>query len=407
MNDLKILDESETVKFLMEALRTNYFEPIYNQIRERPSLKSTIPGLIINPHSIVIYMGKTHIAIEFSGSEVLRNDMPYSHETEVRFFDFSLNDGGLLENIISFNNTCNTGISPPIFGNVFDLVWATNDGYEKLEELRWNYSAQDMMLIMNASMPIIIENKSCSLINSFFFDADEKGLKTRHIKWMNFIPIIYDDTDSRHDTFKINEGLIREIAIENAYTVYPLPEEYKNIHLPKINRFIELWGNEDTTEPQITKFLEENSFILKMAFGATNIYAEKDCIWQSEERKAIRPDFFIESPNRVDIVEFKLPTIKNNSVVGRENRESFCSQLNSYVAQTRTYANYFNDPNNRIWVQEEYGIDVYKPRRILIIGRRTDFNRKEWKEIVADYDNFDVITFDDLVDKVVAQFYHE
>lgn len=144
-----------------------------------------------------------------------------------------------------------------------------------------------------------------------------------------------------------------------------------------------------------------------MAFGATNIYAEKECIWQSEQRKAIRPDFFIESPNRVDIVEFKLPTMKNNSVVGRENRESLCSQLNSYVAQTRTYANYFNDPNNRIWVQEKYGIDVYKPRRILIIGRRTDFNRKEWKEIVADYDNFDVITFDDLVDKVVAQFYHE
>lgn len=85
MNDLKILNESETVKFLMEALRTNYFEPIYNQIRERPSLKSTIPGLIINPDSIVIYMGKTHIAIEFSGSEVLRNDMPYSHETEVSF----------------------------------------------------------------------------------------------------------------------------------------------------------------------------------------------------------------------------------------------------------------------------------------------------------------------------------
>ena len=407
MNKIKPLTVNEVILFLMKVLENNYFKVIFDEIDINPNLENTIAGLIINPDVVTIYMGKEHIAVEFSGSEILRKDFKERYGFEVRFFDCSLNDGTLLENILGFDKSYSNRLSPPILGNVFDLVWATDNGYYKLRELRWNYLAQDMMLIMGSSIPTIVSGNACSLINSFFFDANETGLKTRHIKWMNFIPIIYDDADSRHDTFKINEGLIRKIAIENAYTVYPLPEEYKNIHLPKINRFIELWGNEDTTEPQITKFLEENSFILKMAFGATNIYAEKDCIWQSEKRKAIRPDFFIESPNRVDIVEFKLPTIKNNSVVGRENRESFCSQLNSYVAQTRTYANYFNDPNNRIWVQEKYGIDVYKPRRILIIGRRTDFNRKEWKEIVADYDNFDVITFDDLVDKVVAQFYHE
>jgi len=407
MNKLKPLTINGVILFLMKVLENNYFKVIFDEIYRNPDLENTIPGLIVNPDIVTIYMGKEHIAVEFSGSEVLRKDFKERYGFEVRFFDFSLNDGTLLENILSFEENYSNRLSPPIFGNVFDLVWATDNGYDKLRELRWNYLAQDMMLIMGSCIPTVVSGNACSLINSFFFDANEMGLKTRHIKWMNFIPVIYDDADSRHDTFKINEGLIRKIAIENAYTMYPLPEDYKNIHLPKINRFIELWGNEDTTEPQITKFLEENSFILKMAFGATNIYAEKECIWQSEQRKAIRPDFFIESPNRVDIVEFKLPTMKNNSVVGRENRESLCSQLNSYVAQTRTYANYFNDPNNRIWVQEKYGIDVYKPRRILIIGRRTDFNRKEWKEIVADYDNFDVITFDDLVDKVVAQFYHE
>lgn len=407
MNKLKPLTINGVILFLMKVLENNYFKVIFDEIYRNPDLENTIPGLIVNPDIVTIYMGKEHIAVEFSGSEVLRKDFKERYGFEVRFFDFSLNDGTLLENILSFEENYSNRLSPPIFGNVFDLVWATDNGYDKLRELRWNYLAQDMMLIMGSCIPTVVSGNACSLINSFFFDANEMGLKTRHIKWMNFIPVIYDDADSRHDTFKINEGLIRKIAIENAYTMYPLPEDYKNIHLPKINRFIELWGNEDTTEPQITKFLEENSFILKMAFGATNIYAEKECIWQSEQRKAIRPDFFIESPNRVDIVEFKLPTMKNNSVVGRENRESLCFQLNSYVAQTRTYANYFNDPNNRIWVQEKYGIDVYKPRRILIIGRRTDFNRKEWKEIVADYDNFDVITFDDLVDKVVAQFYHE
>lgn len=407
MDESEVLSNDDTIKSLMKILIDNYFSAIHNKIKEDPSLINTIPGLIINPESIVIYVGKTHIAIEFFGSEVLESYVAECHGYALTFLDLSLNDGNLLENIISFNVNTDDEFFIPIFGDVFDLVWATDNGYEKLRDLRWNYSAQDMMLIMSSSMPIVMEERACSLINAFFFDADEKGLKTRHIKWMNFIPIIYDDSNKGYDTFKIDGNIFKSMALENAYTIYPLPEEYKNIHLPKINRFIELWGNEETSEPQITKFLEENSFILKMAFGATDIYAEKECIWQTQDKKPIRPDFFIKRPHRVDIVEFKLPTMKSSSIVGKENRESFCAQLSSYVSQTRTYANYFDDSQNRSWVKETHGIDIYKPRRILIIGRRINFDREEWREIVADYNDFEIMTFDDLVDGVIAQFYHE
>lgn len=62
-----------------------------------------------------------------------------------------------------------------------------------------------------------------------------------------------------------------------------------------------------------------------------------------------------------DIIEIKLPNIKSNSIVGKNNREYFISELNTYITQTRVYATFFDDPNNRRWFESRYGFKVYKP----------------------------------------------
>jgi len=143
-----------------------------------------------------------------------------------------------------------------------------------------------------------------------------------------------------------------------------------------------------------------------MRFGAEAVHSELTCEWQSEERESIRPDFFVVQPNGYgDIVEFKLPKLGSRSVVGRANRETFSAEINSYVSQTRVYKSYFEDPNNRKWFESKYGFKGYKPKRTLVIGRRWHFSTAELKEIASDYQGLDIITYDDLVDGVVAQFY--
>nr|WP_262501891.1 DUF4263 domain-containing protein [Pseudomonas fragi] len=187
-----------------------------------------------------------------------------------------------------------------------------------------------------------------------------------------------------------------------------MPDEYKYIQLPKINRFIEVWGNSKSTEPDITSHLskEENKFILTMKFGAKDVFSELTCEWQSEDRNSIRPDFFVVQPNGyADIIEFKLPEIDKSFVVGSQNRESFSSWLNSYISQTRVYATYFDDPNNRSWFEKKYGFKVHKPKRWLVVGRRSDFASDVWRDIMSDYRDLEIITFDDLIDGVVVQFY--
>ncbi|SNS71684.1 protein of unknown function [Ekhidna lutea] len=47
----------------------------------------------------------------------------------------------------------------------------------------------------------------------------------------------------------------------------------------------------------------------------------------------------------------------------------------------------------------------YYPKRILVIGRRWNFSVDEWREIANDYRDLEIMTFDDLIDGVVAQFY--
>ena len=143
-----------------------------------------------------------------------------------------------------------------------------------------------------------------------------------------------------------------------------------------------------------------------MGFIGVGVYNEVLCEWQSEERENIKPDFFVLRANGyADIIEFKLPNMKSNSITGRNNREHFSSELNTYIAQTRVYATYFDDPNNRKWFEKKYGFKVYKPKRYLVIGRRNDFEMDEWIEIRADYNNLEIITYDDLVDTVISQFY--
>ena len=143
-----------------------------------------------------------------------------------------------------------------------------------------------------------------------------------------------------------------------------------------------------------------------MSFNSVAVKSEIQCEWQSEKKAAIRPDFFIKRPNGYsDIVEFKLPSLKNNTVVGINNRETFSAELNSYIAQTRVYTQYFNDPNNREWVSKHFDIKVKNPKRTLVIGRRRDFLVDDWKDILDEFNNLEIITCDDLVDGVVAQFY--
>jgi len=409
--DKNTLDYKGISRLLVDKMLEIYWKPLREYLKLNPELITTFPGFLLQPERIIFYFSQTHLAIEYLGPEKIENiSESFDFIAEIR--DFTNSKESFIENIIGFKfDDSSLKMSFELPPYVEDMIMPTNRGFDKLQELGWNFIAQNGMITFNAGNFEIPRNKSARYVNSFFFDCEKNSLKTRHIKWLECIPIKYDDNNSQYDTFDINVSFLSNLVLHDAHYQYPLPNnsDFKSVKLPQINRFIELFGKSNVSEIEITNFLEkdENRFILSMAFFAKNIHPQKKCEWQSEDKISIKPDFFIEQSNGYgNIVEFKLPSIKSKTLVGKSNRETFSAELNSYISQTRVYRTYFDDPNNRQWFKSKYNFEVYNPKRTLVIGRRWDFKNDEWREIISEFRDLDIMTYDDLVDGLFAQFYN-
>lgn len=410
MNEQKIY--GELVSELLTGISEVYWTKMVKYIQSNNIDKREVNCFLLNPESMEIYLGQKFIAIEYCGNPY-KTDFEIVSQRKVNIRDFTkekLTTKQFIEKIVGFKYDGTSNVSLPLISNVYeDLIIPTNKGMDKLIELNWNFSAQDSIMSFNSTSIDILDNHFVRLINCRFFDEQNGNLKTRIIKWIDFIPCQYiEPAEGELDEIRVNLSIYDKLWKHDMFYRYPKPNDFKFSKLPQINRFIEMYGNSEYSEPEITSFLaqDENRFILNMGFMGTAIYEEVLCEWQSEERDSIKPDFFVLRANGyADIIEFKLPYIKSKSIVGKNNREHFNSELNTYIAQTRVYAKYFDDPNNRKWFENKYGFKVYKPRRYLVIGRRNEFKSDEWIEIKSDYDNLEIITYDDLVDTVMSQFY--
>lgn len=405
-------DHGKLVCDLMTEIGKVYWEKMYNYYIENSIDIQDVNCFILNSDKIMIYFSKKFVAIEYYG-DPFKKELKQKFVQNVFISDYSkedINNREFIEKIIGFDFDGTSGITLPLPHGIHeDLIIPTMKGSEKLIDLNWNFSAQNSIVAFNLNGIDLVEHSFYRFINCFFFDSNDGDLKTRRVQWIDFIPLEYDDTkDGDHDYFNIKLGYYLNLWKLDMFYKYPKPSDFKYKRLPQVNRFIELFGDSKSKEPDITSFLEknENKFILINAFTGVEVHGQVKCEWQSEMKKSIKPDFFIKRSNGyADIVEFKLPRVKNNTVVGRENREQFSFEISSYIAQTRVYKTYFEDPNNRQWFEDEYGYKVRYPKRYLVVGRRSDFESEVWIEIKEEFKDLEIISYDDLVDTVVAQFY--
>lgn len=383
-----------------------YWGKIYQFLKDNPQYIEKCPGFLINPERIIFYLTKTHLGVEYFGNEKII-ELPKGGKVDFGYQNLTGFENWF-EEIIGFSYRGTAKVKLFLPSITVNLILPTNEAVTKLSELHWNWAAQSSMLCFNCSGIEIKEKEFYRLVNSIFFDVRNDSLITRRIKWLDLIPISYKD-EGDGQSFGLNLSIYsNELYKMDCQTGYPLPTEFKYQQLEKVNRFVEFIGDTSHSEPEITKLLsqEEFNFILKMAFFGKEVYSYKECHWQSVEKDVIIPDFFIVKPDGyADIVEFKLPQLKGTAIVGTRNREAFSAEINSYIAQTRVYEEYFDDSANRQWIEKEHGFKVLKPKRYLVIGRRWDLSAEELRKIQSDYRNIEIISYDGLVDGVVSQFY--
>jgi len=389
-----------------QHLMTEYWQKIWKILDKKPELKKKFPAFILNPEKLVFYFGKNHFALEYIGPH--HNDrLEGSSKIIGQFFNYTESEH-LMDEIIGFKYE-GTSVRLPLVGVAEDLFVPSDKAFDILKENGWNFAAQPMFFCINFSGFELSKNEFIRLINCFFYSSDDNGLIVRHVKWLDIFPLEIVDVDKETAKFGITFWPnMEERALTDAHYCFPTPSGFQEEKLVALNRFVELFSSSGVEEPDITKFLseQENKFILKMAFFAKELHPGKKLIWASGTKEPIKPDFLVTLPNGYsDIVEFKLPSIRSVPIVGKENRETFSAEIHSYIAQTRTYSEYFDDPRNREFVRKKYGINVLHPKRWLVIGRRWMFSTSEWKSIENEFKDFAIRTYDEIVDGVMSQLY--
>jgi hypothetical protein len=143
----------------------------------------------------------------------------------------------------------------------------------------------------------------------------------------------------------------------------------------EITELEHLVNNSSVKERDIQKFLENHPNFLR-GLNYQNIYPQ--IILERESEGPLIPDFILEPFDGAfcDILDIKLP--RQSLYVGGKDRGRLAAGLHEVAAQLREYAAYFEQEKYRRFVREKYGLRLYKPRLIAVVGRV--LVQREWEE---------------------------
>lgn len=236
----------------------------------------------------------------------------------------------------------------------------------------------------------------------FFKNLDFTNLKTN---------LDYGDDDFNVQIALIlDNGKIRTVKLLNngryeyldndlqRYTIHQ-PLLWANTGLKYlIEEFEYLINQADLKEHDLHSFFERNpDFILNEDYKK----AHSKIVLSNIDCPDFIPDFVLEphnSHNLCDLLEIKLPAARVYTL--KKNRPRFSSAVIEACAQIREYASYFDDVNKRKYINSVYGLTLYKPQMMVVIGRRSNLDPLTTKRIAADLPNVEVITYDDILDKM-------
>ena len=164
-----------------------------------------------------------------------------------------------------------------------------------------------------------------------------------------------------------------------------------------IEELEDLINTPQVNESQLQEFFESNPEFL---CGDTYESAKSHIILQRPDAGPLIPDFALKPPNEhalCDLLELKLPSAK--LLVGQSNRKRLSAALLEACAQLREYRDYFESRANRQAVEEIYGLRFFRPRMMVIIGKRSEYIAGDLRKAEGDIAGLSITTYDDLLER--------
>lgn len=162
---------------------------------------------------------------------------------------------------------------------------------------------------------------------------------------------------------------------------------------------LELLINSDAGETEFQQFFEEHDEYLLALGGYSRAHAQ--LILTEDDGLTLVPDFFLEKidSRQADICDLKRANVE--LLRHQRNRVRFRDAVDEAVAQLTHYRDYFDDKAHREAFGAAYGLTSYKPRVVIVIGRRQGLEH-DVDRLKADSNlpNFvDLRTYDDVVER--------
>ena len=154
-------------------------------------------------------------------------------------------------------------------------------------------------------------------------------------------------------------------------------------------------------ERDFQDFFERNpNFLLNDEYKT----AHPHMVLAKDDVEVLVPDFVLEPVDQsslCDLLELKLPSA--NVFVLKKRRMHYSGAVIEACAQLREYGAFFDEQKNRNRVYEEYGLQAFKPRMFVIIGRRGDASAIDVRKMESDVPRLRLITYDDLISRMKAR----
>jgi len=162
----------------------------------------------------------------------------------------------------------------------------------------------------------------------------------------------------------------------------------------------DLLNSPTATEPELQEFFQRHpKFILNDEYCRAHPH-----VTLIREEGPLIPDFMLEPIKQnslCDILDLKLPTAR--VFVMKKNRMRYSAAVMEACAQLREYGDYFDDEENRRYILQKHGLLAYKPKMIIVIGRRGSVSPIVAKKISSDLPRIELRTYDDVLDRVKAR----
>ena len=368
------------------------FSPIHDYITNKPEIRSNLNPAFPYPYKLRIGILDNCLAIEYIGpnkDEESDFGCEGSFQPSWDVYDFLDID---IKHLSSRGIQIETDMDNMSFFLGKSMTYLADYFYDMTQMPYEFFMLNGFIDFSKPTRPFFISN------TNFLWTDENDRLKIKHIDFMEIFPLGENGEVYYHDNNSLKK-------FADFIVNYKVPKYKIKLH-SKLNEFIEFINLPDINEPQITTFLSQNPEILQLAFGVHQLNSEIDLEWQFEtELSNLKPDFLpIRMDGYADIMEFKLPYLKNSPMVGKLERRHPSFEIDTAISQLDAYTYWCSQKANTDWLEKNKGIKVLYPRKFLIIGHSKDFNPEERAKLRNIRDTT-VFTYDEFIEMARFQLY--